>query len=90
MTMMDFITDHLINFDGIFDKHLNGDEQKPHKPLKYNLQHSICRFIQEIKIIEIKIAKTFVSPDQIKISNYKNALYSYNAVFILLRPPIIT
>ena len=32
MTPFDFITDHLVNIDGLFDKHDNGDEQKPHMP----------------------------------------------------------
>lgn len=32
MGPLDFITDHLVNIDGIFDKHDNGDEQKPHEP----------------------------------------------------------
>jgi hypothetical protein len=34
MTAFDFITDHLLNVDGLFDKHENGDEQKPHQPLQ--------------------------------------------------------
>jgi hypothetical protein len=29
---LDFVTDHLLNIDGIFDKHDHGDEQKPHQP----------------------------------------------------------
>lgn len=33
MTPFDFITDHLVNIDGLFDKHENGDEQKPHTPI---------------------------------------------------------
>ena len=32
MTAIDFVTDHLLNIDGIFDKHEQGDEQKPHQP----------------------------------------------------------
>jgi hypothetical protein len=32
MAPLDFITDHLVNIDGLFDKHENGDEQKPHIP----------------------------------------------------------
>jgi hypothetical protein len=32
MDAFDFITDHLVNVDCIFDKHIN-DEQKPHKPI---------------------------------------------------------
>jgi hypothetical protein len=30
--VIDFITDHLINMDSLFDKHTGGDEQKPHRP----------------------------------------------------------
>lgn len=33
MTPVDFITDHLLNIDCLFDKHDNGDEQKPHTPI---------------------------------------------------------
>jgi hypothetical protein len=29
MTLLDFITGHLINIDGLFDKHEYRDEQKP-------------------------------------------------------------
>ncbi len=32
MTPFDFITDHLVNIDGLFDKHDNGDDQKSHDP----------------------------------------------------------
>ncbi len=34
MTPLDFITDHLVNIDGLFDKHESGDEQKPHTPIQ--------------------------------------------------------
>lgn len=89
MTPIDFITDHLINIDGILDKHQNGDEQKPHKSLEYNIDHSTFVFIQEFKPFEFKNNKEFVSLDQIKISNYENILYSFNAVFSIFRPPIV-
>lgn len=39
MTPVDFITDHLINVDCLFDKHDNGDHQKPHQPFEYS--HSL-------------------------------------------------
>lgn len=40
MSAIDFITDHLLNIDSIFDKHDNGDEQKPHQnhPNQYHGQ----------------------------------------------------
>lgn len=88
MTPMDFITDHLINIDGMFDKHQNGDEQKPHKPFEYSIHYPISQFIQEFKYFDFKNQKTFVSSDQIKISNYKNTLYNYNVISSIFRPPI--
>jgi len=30
MTPLDFITDHLVNIDALFDSHPAGDEQRPH------------------------------------------------------------
>ena len=30
MTPLDFITDHLVNVDALFDRHPAGDEQRPH------------------------------------------------------------
>lgn len=38
MTPLDFFTDHLVNIDGLFDKHDNGDEQKPHIPIQSHHQ----------------------------------------------------
>ena len=36
LSVLDFISDHLINIDGLFDAHNNGDHQKPHKPFNFN------------------------------------------------------
>jgi hypothetical protein len=36
MNPLDFVTDHLLNIDGLFDKHDNGDEQKPHTPVPFH------------------------------------------------------
>lgn len=38
LTLLDFITDHLLNLDCIFDQHDNGDPQKPHVPPQFNHQ----------------------------------------------------
>jgi hypothetical protein len=50
MNFFDFITDHLINIDGIFDKQLPGDSQKPHQAFQFhNIQHAntfICASLQ--------------------------------------------
>ena len=44
MTPFDFIKDHLINIDGLFDKHEDGDDQKPHSPIQFHNQHSQTTF----------------------------------------------
>jgi len=89
MTPMDFITDHLINIDGLFDKHQNGDEQKPHKPFEFSIHYPISLFIQEFNCFDFKNSKTFVSSYEIKISNYKNTLYFYHIIPSIFRPPIV-
>ncbi|MEZ4875603.1 MAG: hypothetical protein R2793_09220 [Flavobacteriaceae bacterium] len=35
MNLFDFITDHILNIDGIFDKHQNNDDQKSHIPIHH-------------------------------------------------------
>jgi hypothetical protein len=88
MTMVDFFTDHLLNFDGVFDKHENGDEQKPHTPSHKNhisqiilysninpycFKKSIVIFFENRKII-------FVTNTKI-VSNFTSKIF---------RPPILT
>ncbi|MGX7666014.1 hypothetical protein [Flavobacterium pedocola] len=34
MDTIDFVTDHLLNFDGLFDEHGQDDDQKPHQPFQ--------------------------------------------------------
>ena len=89
MTVIDFVTDHLVNIDSIFDNHDNGDEQKPHKTVDFTVHHTVCQIFQEIKTIEFKNNNQFVGYNQIKISNYKNSLYSFNIMASIFRPPIV-
>ncbi len=48
MNCFDFITDHLINIDGLFDEHDQQDEQRPHSPLRTTIhaQQTIYDSIQ--------------------------------------------
>ena len=87
MTPLDFLTDHLINVDSLFDKHDNGDTQKPHKSSDYTIHHSITIFYQEIKVIEFKTPRLSISTNVLKF-NYKNLLYFHNPIFSIFRPPI--
>jgi hypothetical protein len=46
LTPFDFITDHLINIDGLFDAHEQGDEQKPHTPFAFQHHVSVAFTLQ--------------------------------------------
>lgn len=88
MSLMDFITDHLINIDSFFDKHQNGDEQKPHKPFEFNINYPIPQFISAFEYFVCNGSNTFVLSYKTKISKYKNIGYTYDIIDSIFRPPI--
>lgn len=86
MTPFDFVTDHLLNIDGVFDKHDNGDEQKPHTPVQVNhqLQQSIF-VIHQFSIsltpgVSIKDFSLIYSEDYLALE-YTSGIF---------RPPILS
>jgi len=83
MTMIDFITDHLVNIDGLFDKHDCGDEQKQHKPFEHKVNIA-SNFIAIIYTSEISIPQKIIDNN---IVTY-NQIYQYDFVESFLRPPI--
>ena len=87
MTPFDFVTDHLLNLDGILDKHDNGDEQKPHTPIQTQNHSQITLF-------------QFISPFKFKMNLIKNIepkkiIYSFETLSVssytskVFHPPII-
>lgn len=85
MTPLDFITDHLINIDGIFDKHDNGDEQKPHQPIQYQQYGcSAFSFVSYSPIIFIQ----FYSREKKQVSLTDNFVLS-GFISSIFRPPIV-
>jgi hypothetical protein len=88
MTLIDFITDHLINIDEIFDKHQIGDDQKPHNDIDFKLGSYIpILFIQEFKSYDFKTSKITIESDVV-ISNYKKSFYSFKHILSVFHPPI--
>lgn len=75
MTPFDFITDHLLNIDGLFDKHENGDEQKPHQPIQNHhygqttgsfITYSIISVTQQFCVVKTELlipSKNFLPTD---------------------------
>ncbi|HEY5123673.1 MAG TPA: hypothetical protein VIK14_08055 [Ignavibacteria bacterium] len=73
MTPIDFITDHLLNFDCLFDEHPPGDKQRPHKPFVYH--HNIIQVV--LNNIESGNLTGYFPPKEISYNysfgnNYKN------------------
>jgi hypothetical protein len=87
MTLIDFITDHLINIDGLFDKHDNGDKQKSHSPAHYAYHNAPIANVINLKIILVESPIFF----EVKsIFNYeKDNNYSYNYSTPIFRPPLV-
>lgn len=84
MTPLDFITDHLINIDGLFDKHNNGDEQKPHSPVPFHHSISQTIFINKLQAV----LPTNANFNKNENTIYIDKLYFFNFTSFLFRPPI--
>ena len=85
MTAIDFVTDHLLNIDGIFDKHENGDEQKPHQtnPIQHHGQTTltfVCFFSFSITNFHQTEAKPIIPTVFFLPSDYITKIF---------RPPIV-
>ena len=87
MNPLDFITDHLMNIDGFFDRHNNGDEQKPHSPIHVNHQTHLVAFQP---FISFKFGnKIFHCPESTLFSSYLNSFVKSDYISKIFRPPII-
>jgi hypothetical protein len=87
LTVFDFITDHLINVDSLFDAHDNDDNQKPHKPFAYSQNLITSIFVVAEKIIFLQ--KTVTIPTK-NIFNFHSAThYCFNFLTSIFRPPIV-
>jgi hypothetical protein len=88
MTMVDFFTDHLLNFDGVFDKHENGDEQKPHTPSHKNHISQIILYSNINPYCFKKLIVIFF--ENRKIIFVTNTKIVSNFTSKIFRPPILT
>ena len=88
MIPIDFITDYLINIDGLFDIYYNDYQQKPHKDFHFTHRHSITIYFQEFRNFEFKKPNFFVK-NATTNSNYKKLIYIFNINHFIFRPPIV-
>jgi len=84
MTPLDFVTDHLVNIDALFDQHSNGDEQKPHSPVR--VHHVSLELIPLVQPAKILPSNPFIEKTPISRFNEHSAQSGHpSSVF---RPPI--
>ncbi len=84
MTMIDFFTDHLLNIDGVFDKHEKNDEQKPHQQLPgiHQSHISFCFLsVEKSKLIKAVIVR-------VKRTNNNDDFFHSDVITKIFRPPI--
>ncbi|GAB4201042.1 MAG: hypothetical protein Fur0023_05020 [Bacteroidia bacterium] len=80
MNLLDFITDHLLCVDAIFDQHTNGDDQKPHS---YNLHNNLPAIFYFTSHTIIQPALNFLtSKYYVSIPNY-----SFLKISTIFHPP---
>jgi hypothetical protein len=83
MGPIDFLTDHLINFDGTFDKHANGDQQKPHQSnLTFRASPIVSLLVYHPEIIII----TPFSQNPVR-TLFCESLYAFNYTSSVFHPP---
>lgn len=87
MTSLDFVTDHLLNTDGLFDSHDNGDKQKPHSPVHTHHQTQLVVF-QPFISFDFK-DKSFRFFEPTLYSVYFNSFVKSGYLSTVFRPPII-
>ncbi len=83
MNITDFITDHLINIDGIFDNHDQGDEQKPHRPFEYNVSNNFMFLLSTINITVILKVETLS-----EWIHFTDNIYYFEFVGDIFKPPV--
>lgn len=84
MTPFDFITDHVINIDGIFDKHDNGDSQKPHRQIPDPHHSQIIVYQPAISYILTKNLTVFV---RTKVLFYSDNFTQSEYISKIFQPP---
>lgn len=85
MTPFDFVTDHLLNIDGLFDKHDNGDTQKPHTPFQFH-RTTMQTFVVAPQI-KVSIRKPNAGDHAIPL--HAESVYTSGYSSSVFRPPII-
>jgi len=85
MTVVDFITDHLVNIDCILDKHDKGDEQKPHTPIPLN--HTQIQVVFTAQQFIVSLIKPCIIENEYPV--FIDNFYLSGYIPEIFHPPIV-
>lgn len=89
LDLFDFVGEHLMNLDGIFEPHEDKDD-KPHQMVVFVSQNQVIPFNETILAFEFKNNSPLMRPFCIESIGFENLMYFYNPNFSIFRPPILT
>ena len=88
LTAFDFITDHLIDFDAIFEEKHQNNKEKPHQS-NTNLQTSFSvQLNTPQQIFVAKEKQQFCNVETVHYSNYA-VNYTYTFSSTIFHPPLV-
>ncbi len=87
LTAFEFLTDHLVNTDGLFDKFDHRHAQKPHKPFHSHVQHNSYQVAA--KGLFPYINEIFHSKENIKPLSFYSENYHYEQISSIFHPPAV-
>ena len=90
LNLADFVGEHLMNLDMIFEAHPSEeeDDDKPHQAVPFVFQNQVTPLTEKITTFEFKNTSPFVSCFEIETIGFKNQIYLYNPNFSIFSPPI--
>lgn len=90
LDLADFVAEHLMNLDGIFEAHESKEiEDKPHQTTNSISYKTTTEIAPKIIVLEFKTNPVFDYSNQKETPFFKNKIYFYNPYFSIFRPPIV-
>ena len=89
LNILDFVGEHLMNLDGIFEPHGEADDDKPHETVVFVSQNQTISLNEAILTFEFKNNSPLVGFFSLEKIGFKKLSYFYNPNFYIFRPPIV-
>ena len=84
MNIPDFITEHLLEVDGLFGQDKTEPDEKPHQPVQFH--HQFVHISITVKQFDVELQQTLIQEHQLMAKVEHLALWGYTAA--VFRPPI--